>query len=272
MLRPTKQPRRRILNIIPRPKMNTQLTTSHLIADSKLPYGLRLARDNHDLRKAQALRYAVFNVELSEGLSASHATGLDADPFDNICDHLIVEHLPTHTVVGTYRLQTGETAARGLGYYSAQEFDFRPYEPLRSRMVELGRACVAASHRNLVVLGLLWRGIAEYARDHGARYLCGCSSINTTDPAIGASVYSELCRRHLVEPALRTQPTGGFECPLDSLAPEPPPIPKLLRAYLGIGATICGPPALDGTFGTIDFLTFVDLHALPAVVRQRLLG
>ena len=40
-------------------------------------------------------------------------------------------------------------------------------------------------------------------------------------------------------------------------------IPKLLRAYLSIGDQICGPPALDREFGTIDFLTLLDLANFP---------
>jgi putative hemolysin len=48
--------------------------------------------------------------------------------------------------------------------------------------------------------------------------------------------------------------------------------PKLLRTYLAIGAKICGPPAIDREFRTIDFLTFLDLHALPPSVRARYLG
>ena len=40
-----------------------------------------------------------------------------------------------------------------------------------------------------------------------------------------------------------------------------------MRAYLAIGAKLSGPPALDREFGTIDFLTLLDLHALPAIVR-----
>ena len=46
---------------------------------------------------------------------------------------------------------------------------------------------------------------------------------------------------------------------------------RLLRAYLAIGAWICGPPAIDREFGTIDFLTLLDLHALPAIVRAHFL-
>ena len=164
------------------------------------------------------------------------------------------------------------SAAAHLGYYSEQEFDFAQYAAIRAEMIELGRACVHQQHRNLVVLGLLWKGIAEYARERGGRYLCGCSSITSQDPAVGASAYAELFRKHLAPAEWRTKPLPAFDCPLDQLAEEPPKIPKLLRAYLSIGAKICGPPALDRQFKTIDFLTLLDLHAMPALVRARFMG
>jgi putative hemolysin len=46
-------------------------------------------------------------------------------------------------------------------------------------------------------------------------------------------------------------------------------MPRLFRAYLDISARICGPPAIDREFKTIDFLTLVDLRALPDRVRTR---
>jgi putative hemolysin len=250
----------------------SHIETTRLLTGAAGHYSVRLARGTEDLRAAQALRFEVFNLELNEGLEASYQTGLDADPFDKICDHLLVTDVKIGAVVGTYRLQTGTMAAKGLGYYSAQEFDFAPYESIRSEMIELGRACVHKHHRNLTVLGLLWKGIADYALAHGGRYLCGCSSITSQDPTFGASAYSDLCRKHLVEPRFRTKPQPKFECPLSHLADEGPKIPKLLRAYLSVGAKICGPPALDREFKTIDFLTFLDLQTLPPAARARFMG
>jgi putative hemolysin len=249
-----------------------QSLPTRLLTSSAAIYAVRLARDASEVRAAQALRFAVFNLELNEGLAASVATGLDADPFDDVCDHLLVVHAATGEVVGTYRLQSGRTAAANRGYYSEQEFDFRPFEPLRAELIELGRACVHPQHRNLVVLGLLWKGIADYARKRGARYLCGCSSLTSQDPAVGASAYADVCRHHLAPWPWRTQPRPAFECPLHQLAEEAPKIPKLLRAYLSIGAKICGPPALDREFKTLDFLTLLDLLSLPALVRERFFG
>jgi putative hemolysin len=218
------------------------------------------------------LRYQVFNLELNEGLEQSHLTGVDEDRFDPVCHHLIVEHLPSGQIVGTYRLQTGYNAAAHFGYYCAQEFEFDVFEPLRAKMVELGRACVHRQHRNLLVLGLLWKGIADYAQQFGARYLFGCSSVTSQDPAVGASAYADLCRKHLVEPQWRTRPLAAYDCSLSQLAAEPAEIPKLLRAYLTLGAKICGPPSLDRQFKTIDFLTFLDLQTLHPLARQRFFG
>jgi putative hemolysin len=249
--------------------MRTSIEALRLLVSTNPTYSVRLARNAREVRAAQALRFDVFNVELSEGLDQSFATGLDSDPFDEVCDHLLVEHLPTGAVIGTYRLQTGAIAAAKLGYYSAQEFDFARFEPMRAEMIELGRACVHQTHRNMSVLGLLWKGIGDYARERGARFLCGCSSITSQDPTVGAAAYAEICRKHLIRPDWRTKPLPGWECPLDRIHPDPPRLPKLLRAYLNLGAKVCGPPAIDRMFKTIDFLTWVDFRSLPSSVVGR---
>lgn len=226
-------------------------------------YLLRLATTQQDVHSAQALRFLVFNLELHEGLDSSYATCRDEDPFDAVCDHLLVEDTRTHEVVGTYRLQTGRTAASHLGYYSEQEFDFGPFEAERGRIIELGRACVHAEHRNLAVLGLLWKGIAAYAREHQARYLIGCSSLTSQDPSLGATLYMDLERSYLAPMGWRTQPQPSYRCALDQVSERSPKVPKLLLAYLSLGAKICGPPAIDRDFKTIDFLTLMDLEDLP---------
>src|SRR5437899_6127524 len=204
--------------------MLAKLAPARLLVNPHAHYAARLARNADEVRTAQALRFAVFHLVLNEGLAESVATGLDADPFDAACDHLLVEHVPTGDVVGTYRLQTGPTAANNRGYYSEQEFGFSPFEPIRAELIELGRACVHQQHRNLVVLGLLWKGIADYAREHGGRNLCGCRSITSQEPVVGASAYADLCRKHLVEARWRTEPLPAFDCPLDQLAEESPKI------------------------------------------------
>jgi putative hemolysin len=232
---------------------------------------VRLASAPSDIADAQRLRFQVFNLELKEGLDSAFTSGLDCDEFDTVCDHLIVEHQPSESVVGTYRLQTGTTAKRNLGYYSEREFDFSPYETLRPKLVELGRACIHRDHRSSDVLYRLWRGIAEYSLVNGARYLIGCSSLTSQNPAHGHAVYRRV-QEWLVAEALRTSPHASVRLPISESTLAEDSVPKLLRTYLAIGAGICGPPAMDREFKTIDFLTLLDLENLHARIRMRFLG
>lgn len=246
-------------------------------------YRLRLAVGPDDREAACRLRFRVFNIELGEGLERSYATGIDTDHFDVFCEHLLVEDRSNGRVVGTYRMQSGTTAAMNLGYYSAQEFEFAPYEPLRRDILELGRASIDREHRSPEVLTLLWRGIAQYANEMGLRYLVGCSSLNSKDPAEGWQMYGEL-ERYRVSPEFETVPTPEYVCPREQqgMAAQSEPglhdsaittkVPKLLKTYLTIGARICAPPAWDREFGTIDFLTLLDLKMLSSAARNRFLA
>ena len=224
--------------------MSLQLLSAEppLDARRRPTYVARMARGPADVAAAQALRFAVFNLELDEGLAESYGTGLDADPFDAVCEHLIVEDTHSASVVGTYRMQTGERALSGLGYYSEQEFDFSPFEPKRGEILELGRACVHKRHRNFTVLNLLWKGIAAYAQERGTRYLMGCSSLTSQDASVGAAAYRRLLP-NLAPHAWQTLPQRRWACALDDGPAARPAIPRLLSAYLTLGAAICGPPA-----------------------------
>jgi putative hemolysin len=244
-------------------------------------YRLRLAQTVEDRDAACRLRFRVFNIEMGEGLESSYATGLDTDHFDLFCEHLLVEEKLTHRIVGTYRMQSGETAARNLGYYSEREFHFAPYEPLRSGVLELGRASIDREHRTPEVLTLLWRGIAQYANDMGLRYLVGCSSLNSKDPSEGWQLYRQL-EQFKVSPEFSTEPTAAFACPNEQTGVNAQPaspdaqastkVPRLLKTYLAIGARICAPPAWDREFGTIDFLTLLDLRMLSPSARNHFMA
>lgn len=269
----------------------SETTIAHRIHAEVGRYRMRVAESREDRIAACRLRFRVFNIELGEGLESSYATGLDTDQFDQACEHLIVEDKqednPARRIIGTYRMQTGATAAEHCGYYSEQEFNLAPYEPLRPGVLELGRASIDCAHRTPEVLTLLWRGIAQYATDMGLRYLIGCSSLTSNDPAEGWALYRQL-EPFRVSPEFETTPTAAYACPMEqpgadaqpsacppeSIAPERVTIkvPKLLKTYLAIGARIAAPPAWDREFGTIDFLTLLDLKQLSPAARSRFLA
>ena len=232
-------------------------------------FRVSMAQTLENVIECQRLRYLVFNCELGEGLDSSAGTGLDRDRFDFICDHLMVRDNTTGKLAGTYRMQSGYRAKGNLGYYGEEFFDFRPFERIRGEALELGRACVHEEYRNTSVLHMLWKGIARYAVSCGARYLLGCSSLSSQDENEGTALYEALREKYLAEPSLRTNPVAGHSCRANTLPAMPPQTPRLFRAYLDISARICGPPAIDREFKTIDFLTLVDLKTLPDRVRTR---
>jgi putative hemolysin len=228
-----------------------------------------MAQTLEDVIECQRLRYLVFNCELGEGLDSSATTGLDRDRFDFICDHLMVHDAATGQLAGTYRMQNGYRAKGNLGYYGEGFFDFAPFETIRSEVLELGRACVREEYRNSNVLHMLWKGIARYAESCKARYLIGCSSISSQDENEGMALYETLREKYLIDPSLRTKPVPERECKSNGSHALPPRPPRLFRAYLDISGRVCGPPAIDREFKTIDFLTLVDLKNLPDRVRTR---
>ncbi len=232
-------------------------------------FRVSMAQTLEDVTECQRLRYLVFNCELGEGLDSSARTGLDRDQFDFICDHLMVHDAATAKLAGTYRMQSGYRAKGNLDYYSEEFFDFCPFERIRGEVLELGRACVYEEYRNSSVLHMLWKRIARYAKSCGARYLIGCSSLSSQDANEGMALYEALRERYLVEESLRTVPAEGHHCESNSSKTPVPSPPRLFRAYLEISARVCGPPAIDREFKTIDHLTLIDLQRLPERVRMR---
>ncbi|MEM8962704.1 MAG: GNAT family N-acyltransferase [Acidobacteriota bacterium] len=228
-------------------------------------YTLRFARTLEELDASLRLRFEVFNLELDEGLASSFETGRDTDAFDAVCHHLVV--LDEHdTVVGTYRMQTSEMADTHDGFYSEGEFRLGDLpDDVRRNAVEVGRACVAADHRNTQVLYLLWRGLALYMSSNQKRYLFGCCSLTSQDPVEGRAMYDHLTKLGHMHPRIEVAPQPEHRCydPGFEVDPETPAtIPRLFRTYLRHGAKVCGHPAIDREFKTIDFLVLFDIEAM----------
>ena len=234
------------------------------------PYRARFARDRCDLEAVLRLRFEVFNRELGEGLSESWETGLDRDRFDASCHHLMLEDVRTGELVGTYRMQTAADAGHGAGFYCAQEFRLQalPDEVL-SESVELGRACILREHRNGLALYTLWRGLAAYLSWSGKRYLFGCCSLTSQDPAEGLAMLEALGRGGHLSKEFSVDPRPEFACRAERVrGPESVKMPRLFGSYLRYGAKVCGPPAIDREFKTIDFFIVFDVADIPERVRR----
>lgn len=232
-------------------------------------YLVRFAENVEEIEAALKLRFEVFNLELGEGLEQSFLSGRDRDQFDATSKHLIVIEKASDKIIGTYRVRTFEMARGVDGFYSAGEFDLLslPAEVLE-QSVELGRACIARQHRDRRVLFLLWKALAQFTLSENKQYLFGCCSLTSQEPAEGQKLFSQLASDGHLHPSLWINPRQGFECAVLETWPVEVKLPRLFGTYLSVGATVCGPPAIDRLFKTIDFFVIFDLHNMSARTRR----
>ncbi|GMM62412.1 MAG TPA: GNAT family N-acetyltransferase [Novosphingobium capsulatum] len=234
---------------------------------------VRLARDDRDLAAVQALRWDVFFAEMgAQAHDVLHT--LDTDPYDALCDHLLVidadepgTHLAEGGVVGTYRLLRESVAHRAGGFYSAGEFDLSPLMAPGSRpggeLLELGRSCVRPAWRTSATISLLWRGIADYIASHGIGLMFGCASFPGTDPDAHAQALSLLAHTCLApaerRPRLRGELGPDQAVTLERLARGSYDerramlrLPPLVKGYLRCGALFGDGAFIDHAFNTVD--------------------
>nr|WP_256836541.1 L-ornithine N(alpha)-acyltransferase [Pseudomonas oleovorans] len=203
------------------------------------------------LREAQALRYRVFSAEFDAKLNGAEL-GLDMDDYDIHCRHIGVRDLESGGLVATTRLLDHQAAA-GLGrYYSEEEFALHGLAGLEGPVLEIGRTCVDVAYRNGATIAVLWGELAEVLNEGGYRYLMGCASISMQDGGIQAhAVMQRLRERYLCTEHLRAEPKHPLpqlDLPGNVIAEMPP----LLKAYMRLGAKICGEPCWDKDFQVAD--------------------
>ncbi|MDH6129717.1 GNAT family N-acetyltransferase [Kitasatospora sp. GP82] len=238
------------------------------------PYTVTVTRAHEDVRRAQRLRHEVFAGELGAVLPHGDE-GLDIDEFDEWCDHVTVRHEATGDIVGTCRVLLPERAAEFGRCYAESEFDLTSLMPLRERLVETGRSCVRADHRNGTVFALLWGGLARHLErtGHAASWLAGCVSVPLDDDGVSIAAAWELARAgHQAPPSYGVTPIvpwpvhDGERRRDETTAVRAVPgratavqgtVPPLLRWYLRMGGWVCGPPAWDADFKVADLFVLL---------------
>jgi putative hemolysin len=243
-------------------------------------YTLLLSTDPALIEAAQRLRHDVFTSEPGFAFKGDGRSGdLDADRFDEFCDHLLVREDTTGELVGCYRMLPPPGAIAAGGLYTATEFDVTGLDQLRPSLVEMGRAVVRDDHRNGGVVLLMWAGILAYLDRCGYDYVTGGVSVPIEDSqaAPGSQIRGVrdfVLRRHAA-PAEHTvypyRPVTVGGRGLDAI--DPPArvsVPPLMRGYLRLGAQVCGEPAHDPDFGVGDFPALLDKRTADIRYLKRL--
>lgn len=203
------------------------------------------------LHEAQALRFSVFSGEFNAKLKGAEL-GLDRDDYDVHCSHIGVRDLSTGRLVATTRL-LDHKAANTLGhFYSEEEFSLHGLGHLQGPILELGRTCVDPAYRNGGTIAVLWSELAEILNEGAYSYLMGCASIPMQDGGVQAhAIMQRLRERYLSTEHLRAEPKNPLpvlDLPNNVICEMPP----LLKAYMRLGAKICGEPCWDEDFQVAD--------------------
>ncbi|MFD0916945.1 GNAT family N-acetyltransferase [Pseudahrensia aquimaris] len=233
---------------------------------------VRLAVSPEEVEAAQKLRYQVFFEDMGAKPSeTAQASGLDQDAFDDHCEHLLVidrEAEYNHGIVGTYRLLDSSKMCASLGFYSQNEFDLTPLLSARpgQRFLELGRSCIAESHRSRRTMELAWHGVWSLVVERKIDVMFGCASFNGTDPQSHAECFSLLGETALIDPQQDCPPRHAAAFALQQSTSSGSidrrafaKLPPLLKGYLRLGAKVASHAVIDRQFGTTDVLIVLDV-------------
>lgn len=232
----------------------------------------RFAADEAEVMESLRLRYRIFAEELGAKLDSAPA-GIDADPFDVHCRHLVVRDRFTGEMVASTRLLTEGDAGAAGGFYSQSEFDLQFLRALPGRKMEVGRTCVAPAFRNGAVIATLWSRLAACVVDERIDYLFGCASIGLDEgPEYARAVMRYLTGHYLSPSSQRVTPHCRLPAEGADAATHTPRLPPLVKAYVSLGARACGDAYWDQDFNCLDVFMLLDVARLEPRYRRRFMA
>ncbi len=233
-------------------------------------YHARLAKTQADIHAAQTLRHLCFR-------GADAGKGADADEFDGICDHVLIEEARSGRLVCTFRflpLSDGGEIGRS---YAAQFYELSALEAFSGPMVEMGRFCIHPEFSDPDILRVAWAAMTRFVDDNRIEMLFGCSSFHGTDEQEYLDSFAMLKERHLAPrrwlPRVKAPLVFNFA---QMLRRKPDAkkamlrMPPLLRTYLLMGGWVSDHAVVDRHMNTLHVFTGLEINAIPPA-RKRLL-
>ncbi|WP_163849490.1 GNAT family N-acetyltransferase [Pseudooceanicola aestuarii] len=233
-------------------------------------YVARLAEGPEDIRAAQDLRTLAF---------LGHAGGdrRDADEFDAICAHILVEDTRDGRLVCCFRilpLTGGQEIGRS---YSARYYELSSLEQFEGPMVEMGRFCIHPDVKDPDILRVAWGAMTAYVDRNGVELLFGCSSFKGIDADQYLDAFAMLKERHLAPKRWLPRVKAPRVFPFARKLRRKPDaklamlrMPPLLRTYLMMGGWVSDHAVVDAQMNTLHVFTGLEINAIPPA-RKRLL-
>jgi L-ornithine Nalpha-acyltransferase len=245
-----------------------------MMALRKGRYAARFAASDADVAAAQRLRHMAFIAGTGAG---PRVDGRDADGFDPLCRHVLVEEVRTGQLVCCFRLLPLRDGGEIGRSYAAQYYELSGLSAFEGRMVEMGRFCIHPEVRDPDILRVAWGAMTRFVDEEGVEMLFGCSSFHGTDAQGYLDAFAMLKERHLAPkrwlPRVKAPDVFRFA---RRLRRKPDPrramltMPPLLRSYLAMGGWVSDHAVVDRDLNTLHVFTGLEIRAIPEA-RARLL-
>lgn len=243
---------------------------------SKGRYRVRLAQTAAEVQATQHLRHIAFHPTSD---TATQDAGVDADAFDPLCDHVLVEDLRDGQIVCCFRCREFDSGAQITGSYAAQFYDLASLTRFDGRMIEIGRFCIHPASSDPDILRLAWASLARHVETRQIEMMFGCSSFRGTDQGKYLDTFALLRARHLAplewRPRIKAQHVYRFAARLRR-TPDPRKamqgMPPLLKTYLMMGGWVSDHAVIDAEMDTLHVFTAVEIRTIPPARKSLLLA
>lgn len=229
---------------------------------SRSRYRARLAETAADLARAQALRHRAFR---------GAGDGMDADRFDALCRHVLVERRSDGALMCCYRFMVLPDGSGIADSYSAQFYDLSSLSAYDRPMVELGRFCVVPGAGDPDILRVALARLGQIVEQAGAELLFGCSSFTGTEADPYEEAFALLSARHLAPARWLPRPKAPSIVRFAGTVRRRPDLrkalqamPPLLRSYLALGGWVSDHAVVDRDMNTLHVFTGVEIASIPA--------
>lgn len=237
-----------------------------MFALTKGRYTARLAETSADVAAAQALRHRSFLAR--RGLAAGQ--GHDADAFDALCQHVLVEERASGRLVCCYRLMSFGADQSLATSYAAQVYCLSGLDAFAGAKLELGRFCLDPDWRDPDILRVAWGAMAQIVDAGQVSLLFGCSSFEGAEWQPHAKALA-LLRGHLAPPPWQPlEKAAEIFCFANALQDLPfdlrealQTLPPLLRTYLAMAGWVSDHAVIDRQLDTLHVFTAVEIAKIP---------
>ena len=238
-----------------------------MISRRKSKYRVRFAISESDVRAAQRLRYLAFRAETG---AAPSENGIDADGFDEICRHILVEESKSGVLVCCFRFLPLRDGAEISKSYSAQYYELSALSEFSGKMVEMGRFCIHPAYKDPDILRIAWGAMTRFVDEEDVEMLFGCSSFAGTDARTYYDAFAMLRDRHLAPsrwlPKVKARNVFNFARRLRRIPDRKRALltmPPLLRTYLVMGGWVSDHAVVDKDMNTLHVFTGLEISAIP---------